>query len=125
MPFCKMTLFPLRSTLKSIYFLLHSFMSDQQQPATGADVNALRNNVPLGESRDFEVTAVNDMTVAARVSGEPDFDADNVTFVPEDYRPKVGVIARFTRVADASMPSGSRLEVSALETKADEATPEA
>lgn len=88
---------------------------DQAQTETGADVNALRNNIPLGETRDFEVTAVHGTTVAARVSGEPDFDADNVTFVPEDYRPEVGVIARFAHVVDETMPSGSRVEVSALQ----------
>lgn len=89
-------------------------MSDQTQTETGSDVNALRNNIPLGEHRDFEVTHVQGQTVAARVSGAPDFDADNVNFVPEDYRPEVGVIARFTHVADETRPSGSRVDVSAL-----------
>lgn len=92
-------------------------MSDQKQTESGADVNALRNNIPLGETRDFEVTAVRGTTVGARVSGEPDFDVDNVSFVPEDYRPEVGVIARFTHVEDADAPSGSRIDVSALEAK--------
>lgn len=97
-------------------------MSDQPQTETGADVNALRNNVPLGETRDFEVTAINGQTVAARVSGEPDFDADNVSFVPEDWRPTVGEICRFSHVADETAPSGSRLDVSPLQPKEPEAS---
>ncbi len=96
-------------------------MSDAKQTETGADVNALRNNIPAGETRDFEVTAVRGTTVAARVDGQPDFDADNVTFVPEDYRPEVGQIARFKHVEDASAPSGMRIEVSSLEPKKEEA----
>lgn len=104
-------------------FLPNYIMSDEVQTESGADVNALRNNIPAGETRDFEVTAVHGTTVAARVTGEPDFDADNVTFVPEDYRPEVGHIARFTSVADESAPSGIRIEVSSLEKK--EETPAA
>lgn len=99
-------------------------MSDVQQQETGADKNALRTNIPLGESRDFEVTSVNGPTVAARVTGEPDYDADNVSFVPEDYRPAVGEIARFTHVADETAPSGSHVEVSALVNPAEVAATE-
>lgn len=95
-------------------------MSDVKQSESGADQNALRNNIPLGETRDYEVTAVHGTTVAARVSGEPDFDADNVVFVPEDYRPEVGVIARFSHVEDKDAPSGSRIEVSELSDDEDE-----
>lgn len=93
-------------------------MSDQEQSVSGADVNALRNNIPVGESRDLEVTSIHGTTVAARVTNEPDFDADNVTFVPEEYRPAVGETARFTHVKDESATSGYRLEVSPIAVEA-------
>lgn len=89
-------------------------MSDTPQTETGADVNALRNNIPVGESRDLKVTAVHGTVVVAQVSDEPDFDGDNCVFVPEDFRPTKGQMCRFSHVADEAAPSGSRLEVSAL-----------
>ena len=90
-------------------------MSDEQQTESGANVNTIRKNVPVGESRDFIVTAVHGENVVAKVAADgPDFDGDNVTFVPEDFRPEVGSVAHFTHIEDASKPSGTRLEVSAV-----------
>jgi hypothetical protein len=88
-------------------------MSDTKQTETGADQNALRTNIPVGESRDYKVTAVHGTVVAAQVTDEPDFDADNCVFVPEGFRPAKGQMCKFSHVADDSA-DGSHLECAAL-----------
>jgi hypothetical protein len=74
-------------------------MSDVQQTETGADQNALRNNIPVGESRELKVAAVHQLAdgswvIAAWVS-EDDVDTDHCT-VEDGLRPAKGDMLKFT-----------------------------
>lgn len=75
---------------------------DTVQTESGADVNALRNNIPVGESREYKVAAVHaipDAFVVAAWVSETDVDADTcvLTDPGTDWRPKKGDMAKFTR----------------------------
>jgi hypothetical protein len=78
-------------------------MSDVEQTESGADVNALRYNIPVGESREYVIAASRQIsadvfTIAAVVSGEGerhDVDVDNCT-VPAGTHPMKGETWVFT-----------------------------
>ncbi len=83
-------------------------MSDTAQGETGADVNALRNNFEVGESKTLGVKNVKQLpdgktfTVSATIE-EGDNDTDNVTVAegsPEGWEPVAGENAKFTRTED-------------------------
>lgn len=77
---------------------------DQPQTETGADVNALRNNFQVGESKVLGVKNARKLpeadkwTVTALVEGS-DKDTDNVTAL-NGYEPKEGENALFVRTED-------------------------
>lgn len=83
-------------------------MDDQEQTATDSDVNALRNNIPVGESRDYKVAAMgisdsetenkrDNVRVIAAFVTESDVDVDNCVLAEGARWPKRGEVARFTR----------------------------
>lgn len=81
-------------------------MSDQAQTETGADVNALRNNIPVGESREYTVAAVKPLAAGNYLIGawvtDDDVDLDEVN-VAEGVVPKRGENLLFTHEADGNL----------------------
>lgn len=82
---------------------------DNVQTESGADMNALRNNIPVGESRDYKIAATHMIpgfvVIAAWVS-DTDVDVDTCVLADTgtDWRPKKGDLARFTRTgADGAL----------------------
>lgn len=84
-------------------------MDDNQQTQTDGDVNALRNNIPVGESRELKVAAIgvsdseqankrDGVRVIAAFLESGDVDVDNCRLAEGSEWPKRGEVARFTRV---------------------------
>lgn len=84
-------------------------MSDEQQVESGPDLNALRNNIPVGESAVFRIAAFHKtpdgtVVVAAIVNQESyDVDVDVCTLDPESAELAKGIEARFTRTEDGQL----------------------
>lgn len=81
-------------------------MTDVQQTESGADQNALRYNIPVGESRVYEVAAVKQLpdgsyVIAAWVA-EDDIDLDHCT-VAEGVTPVKGKALSFEHKADGTV----------------------
>jgi hypothetical protein len=84
-------------------------MSDEQQVESGPDLNALRNNLPIGETVVWRIAAFHLLpdgkaAVAALVSEAPyDVDVDVCTLDPESAELAKGIEARFTRTEDGQL----------------------
>lgn len=79
---------------------------DKVQPATGADVNALRFNIPKGETKEYVIVAAKqlptgtDWVIAVQVS-EDDVDMD--TCVVKGWTPAKGETGAFTRTLNGEL----------------------
>lgn len=79
---------------------------DNVQKESGADVDAIRFNIPKGETKEFTIVAVkqlptgSDWVIAAQVS-EDDVDVD--TCVVKGWRPSQGVKGAFTHTLNGEM----------------------
>lgn len=79
---------------------------DKLQPATGADVNALRFNIGKGETKEFKILAVkqlptgSDWVIAAEVAKD-DIDMDTCTV--KGWHPAKGDTGAFTHTLNGEM----------------------
>jgi len=88
-------------------------MADQPQTESGADVNALRNNFQVGESKELMVKNVEqisaDVFVVTAEVEDGDKDTDNCTLAADagEWKPTAGEMAMFKRTEQG-------LEISAV-----------